>query len=83
MKVIIKLCFAKTTTDSLGERPCASDRPKTTDRREGGSRPGGAGLRRPADVAMVQAADFGKLHDLTYLRPLDWPHIRRIFWSAR
>ena len=26
-------------------------------------RTGGAGLRRPADVAMMQATDFGNLHD--------------------
>ena len=27
---------------------------------------------------MVQATDFGNLHDLTRLRRFDWPHIRRI-----
>ena len=27
--------FAKTASDSLGERACSSDRPKTTGRREG------------------------------------------------
>jgi hypothetical protein len=41
------------------------------------SRPG-AGLGCPAYVAMVQATNFGNLHDLTHLWPLDRPHIRRI-----
>ena len=27
---------------------------------------------------MVQAADFGNLHDLTHPRQFDWSHIRRI-----
>jgi len=27
---------------------------------------------------MVQATNFGNLHDLTPRWPLDWPHIRRI-----
>ena len=35
-----------------------------------------AGLRRPADVAMMQTADFRNLHDRAHLRPLDWPPIR-------
>ena len=30
----LSLSFAKTASDSLGERPCASDRPKPTGRRE-------------------------------------------------
>ena len=36
-------------------------------------------LRRPADVAMVEATDFRNLDDRPQLRPLDWPLIRRIF----
>jgi len=39
----------------------------------------GGGLRRPPDVAMVQATNFGNLHDLPDLGSLDWPPIRRIF----
>ena len=41
-------------------------------------RTGDAGLRRPADVAMMQTADFRNLYDRAHLRPLDWPPIRRI-----
>src|SRR5215475_2182280 len=37
---------------------------------------GGAALRGLADVAMVQAADFGKLHDLSRRRELDRPEAR-------
>jgi len=36
-------------------------------------------LRRPADVAMVEATDFRNRDDRPQLRPLDWPLIRRIF----
>ena len=46
--------------------------------RGGGERPGGAGLRRLADVAVVQAADFRKLHDPAHLGELDGPAVRRI-----
>ena len=38
---------------------------------------GSAGLRRPADVAMVQATDFADGHDLAHLRRLDRPSV----WS--
>ena len=38
----------------------------------------GAELRRPADVAMMQATDFGNLHDPTRLGELDGPDVRRI-----
>ena len=38
----------------------------------------GGGLRGLADVAMVQAADFGKLHDSARVGERDWPDIRRI-----
>jgi hypothetical protein len=31
-----------------------------------------------ADVAMVQATDFGKLHDLPRRRELDRPEVRRV-----
>ena len=39
---------------------------------------GGAGLRRPADVAMMQATDFGNLHDPARVGELDSPGVRRI-----
>ena len=35
-------------------------------------------LRRDPDVAMMQATDFGSLHDSARVRELDWPDIRRI-----
>src|SRR5947208_16764434 len=35
----------------------------------------GGGLRRPPDVAMVPATNFGNLHDLPELGSLDWPPI--------
>ena len=41
-------------------------------------RTGGAGLRRPADVAMMQATDFGNLHDPARLGVRDGPGVRRI-----
>ena len=37
---------------------------------------GDAGLRRPADVAMMQATDFGSLHDPSGLGVLDGPGVR-------
>ena len=36
---------------------------------------GSTGLRCPADVAMVQATDSGRFHDLAHLGPLEWPHV--------
>src|SRR6267143_1269260 len=39
---------------------------------------GGAGLRRPADVAMMQATDFGNLHDPARVGELDGPGVGRI-----
>src|SRR6267378_3961389 len=39
---------------------------------------GGAGLRRPADVAMMQATNFWNLHDPAHLGELDMPYVRRI-----
>ena len=42
-------------------------------------RTGGAELRRPADVAMMQATDFGNLHDPARLGELDGPDVRHIF----
>src|SRR2546426_8674508 len=39
---------------------------------------GGAELRRPADVAMMQATDFGNLHDPARGGELDGPGVRRI-----
>ncbi len=39
---------------------------------------GGAELRRPADVAMMQATDFGNLHDPARVGELDGPGVRRI-----
>jgi len=41
-------------------------------------RTAGAGLRRLADVAMMQATDFGNLHDPGRLGELDGPDVRRI-----
>ncbi len=50
------------------------------------SRPGGAGLGCPAaDVAMMQATNFGNLHDLTHLssgRSIGLTS-GASFWSAR
>jgi hypothetical protein len=40
-----------------------------------GSTPGGAGLRGLTEVAVVPAADFGKLHDLPRRRQLDRPEV--------
>ena len=37
--------------------------------------PGGAGLRGLAEVAVVQAADFWKLHDLARREELDGPEL--------
>jgi hypothetical protein len=36
-------------------------------------------LRRPADVAMMQATDFGNLHDPARVRELDGSEVWRIF----
>src|SRR2546428_3282940 len=41
-------------------------------------RTAGAGLRRLADVAVMQATDFGNLHDPAHLGKLDGPDVRRI-----
>src|SRR5437870_12262503 len=41
-------------------------------------RTAGAGLRRLADVAMMQATDFGNLHDPARLGELDGPDVRRV-----
>src|SRR5882724_9509655 len=41
-------------------------------------RTAGAGLRRLADVAMMQATDFGNLHDPARLGELDGPDVRRM-----
>jgi len=49
-----------------------------TRRRSGEGRPGGAGLRRLADVEMVQTTDFGNLHDRAYLGPRNGPDVRCI-----
>ena len=38
----------------------------------------GVGLRREADVAMMQATDFRNLHDSARVGEFDWPDIRRI-----
>ena len=40
-----------------------------------GRTPGGAGLRGLAEVAVVQAADFGKLHDRPRRGKLDGPEL--------
>ena len=37
-----------------------------------------AGLRRLADVAVMQATDFGNFHDPACLGELDGPDVRRI-----
>src|SRR2546425_8047907 len=41
-------------------------------------RTAGAGLRRLADVAVMQATDFGNFHDPARLGKLDGPDVRRI-----
>ena len=41
-------------------------------------RTAGAGLRRVADVAVMQATDFGNFHDPARLGKLDGPDVRRI-----
>src|SRR5437899_9809477 len=41
-------------------------------------RTAGAGLRRLAEVAVMQATDFGNLHDPARLGELDGPEVRRI-----
>jgi hypothetical protein len=41
-------------------------------------RTGGPGLRRSADVAMMQATDFENLHDPARVGELDGPDVRRI-----
>src|SRR3989475_8947268 len=41
-------------------------------------RTAGAGLRRLADVAVMQATDFGNLHDPARLGELDGPDVRRL-----
>src|SRR5882724_8739003 len=43
-----------------------------------GVRTAGAGLRRLADVAVMQATDFGNFHDPARLGELDGPDVRRI-----
>ena len=48
----------------------------TCDTPSGVVRNGDAGLRRPADVAMMQATDFGNLHDPARLGKLDGPEVR-------
>ena len=35
----------------------------------------GAGLRRPPDVAVMQATDFGNRDDRAESRRLDWPSV--------
>src|SRR5258708_36578411 len=42
---------------------------------------GGAGLRRPADVAMMQAADFWSDDDRAHLGPLDGSHVGRVLFE--
>jgi hypothetical protein len=44
---------------------------------------GGLDLCGLADVAVVQAADLGKLHDLPGPGELDWPEIGASLSSAR
>ena len=41
-------------------------------------RTAGAGLRRLAEVAVMQATDFGNLHDPARLGELDGPEVRGI-----
>ena len=46
----------------------------------GGTGPvGEVGSGRPPDVSMMQTPDFGDLHDLAHLRPLDRPPVWRVF----
>src|SRR5438093_9088718 len=77
---------------SLDRRPCAVTR--ESPRKTGSGRAGrrswtcdacsmvvrtaGARLRRLAEVAVMQATDFGKLHDPTRLGALDGPDVWRI-----
>jgi len=44
----------------------------------GGVRTAAARLRRLADVAVMQATDFGNFHDPACLGELDGPDVRRI-----
>ena len=52
------------------------------------SRPEDAGLCGPPDISMMEATDFGNLHDRADLGRLDGPAVRRILlkrevgWSA-
>src|SRR3989475_13293912 len=65
------------TADSRGGRG-AGRQSWTCEARSVVVRTGGAGLRRPADVAMMQATDFGNLHDPALVGELDGPGVRRI-----
>jgi hypothetical protein len=58
----------------------AAGREESTGRRASvpGGRPSDAGLCRPPYVSMMQATDFGNLHEHAHLRQLDGPPIRRI-----
>src|SRR2546428_4109770 len=62
----------------FARRTGAGRRSRTCEARSVVVRTGGAGLRRPADVAMMQATDFGNLHDPAPLGELDGPDVRRI-----
>ena len=45
--------------------------------------PGEVGSGCPPNVSMMQATDFGNLHDRANLRPLDRPYVWRILTRAR
>jgi hypothetical protein len=46
-------------------------------------RPSDAGFCRSSYVSMMQATDFGNLHDLAHVRWLDGPSIRRILLERK
>ena len=62
----------------LARRTGSGGRRWTCEARSVVVRTGGAGQRRPADVAMMQAADFGNLHDPARLGELDGRDVRRV-----
>ena len=62
------LSFARTSSDSLGRPSGSADRPKTALHAV-------LHLCSLAEIAMVQAADFGKLHDPPRRGKLDRPEV--------
>jgi hypothetical protein len=62
----------------VSESEEAKHGPVTPFGRSGAQTTGKTGLRRLANVARVQAADFGELHDPACLEDLDRPEIGRV-----